>query len=70
MSQTSNQYRRSAPRNQQPKTLWDDLPHPESVDAGSQDLLSAIAGLAELYRQGILSDAEFETKKAELLQRL
>lgn len=42
----------------------------EPADAPAQDPLSTIAGLAELHREGILTDEEFEAKKTELLKRL
>jgi hypothetical protein len=38
--------------------------------AGHEDILSAIEGLAGLHARGILTDAEFSAKKAELLSRL
>ncbi|GIH19923.1 SHOCT domain-containing protein [Rugosimonospora africana] len=38
--------------------------------AGGADVPSQIAGLAQLRDQGIISDAEFETKKADLLSRM
>ncbi|MCY0964564.1 SHOCT domain-containing protein [Parathalassolituus penaei] len=37
---------------------------------GSGDIIATIERLAELHNRGILSDAEFSSKKAELLQRL
>ena len=41
-------------------------------DAGSwqRDILTAIERLGELQARGILTDAEFSAKKAELLGRL
>jgi hypothetical protein len=38
--------------------------------AGHEDILAAIEGLAGLYARGILTEAEFSAKKAELLARL
>jgi hypothetical protein len=38
--------------------------------AGHEEILSAIERLAELHARGILSEAEFSAKKAELLGRL
>jgi len=38
--------------------------------SSSEDIVSLIRKLAELKESGILTDAEFETKKAELLARL
>lgn len=35
-----------------------------------EEILSAIEGLGDLHRRGLLSDAEFQTKKAELLAQL
>jgi Short C-terminal domain len=37
---------------------------------GREDVLTAIERLAELYARGILTEAEFSAKKAELLGRL
>jgi Short C-terminal domain len=37
---------------------------------GHEDILAAIERLAELHARGILTEAEFSTKKAELLARL
>jgi len=34
------------------------------------DIISQIERLGELHKAGILTDAEFESKKAELLKRL
>lgn len=39
-------------------------------DAGSPDIFAAIERLAGLHAKGLLTDAEFSTKKAELLARL
>jgi hypothetical protein len=44
-------------------------PPPESP-ATNGDVFAAIEKLAALHNRGILSDAEFNTKKAELLSRL
>lgn len=38
--------------------------------AGPADILSFLERLAELHRKGVLTDAEFSAKKAELLARL
>jgi hypothetical protein len=40
------------------------------ASAGYQDTIAAIEGLAGLHARGILTDAEFSAKKAELLSRL
>jgi hypothetical protein len=48
-------------------------PAPELVHGGSGDpatIVAAIESLAGLHQRGILSDAEFAAKKAELLARL
>jgi hypothetical protein len=37
---------------------------------GHEDILTAIERMAELHAQGILTQAEFSAKKAELLARL
>jgi len=39
-------------------------------EAGSPDIFAAIERLAGLHAKGLLTDAEFSTKKAELLARL
>lgn len=41
-----------------------------AVSAGTGEILKLIEQLADLRSKGILSDSEFETKKAELLKRL
>lgn len=38
--------------------------------SGSTDVLSILERLAELHKKGVLTDAEFSSKKAELLARL
>lgn len=43
---------------------------PIASDVPAQDVTEQIAKLAALHAQGILTDAEFSDKKAELLQRL
>ncbi|PPQ34660.1 SHOCT domain-containing protein [Rhodopila globiformis] len=43
---------------------------PPSGSDTATDIFAAIEKLAELHRRGILSDAEFSSKKAELLGRL
>jgi Short C-terminal domain len=40
------------------------------ASAGHEDILAAIERLAELHARGILTEAEFSAKKAELLGRL
>jgi hypothetical protein len=40
------------------------------ASAGHEDTIAAIEGLARLHARGILTDAEFSAKKAELLGRL
>jgi hypothetical protein len=40
--------------------------HPET----GEDIPALIAKLGELHRQGVLSEEEFQQKKAELLGRL
>jgi hypothetical protein len=35
-----------------------------------EEIISAIEGLGDLHRRGLLSDSEFQTKKAELLAQL
>jgi hypothetical protein len=37
---------------------------------GHEDILTAIERLAELHARGVLTEAEFSAKKAELLDRL
>jgi hypothetical protein len=48
-----------APPNQAPRTT-----------RSPEEILSAIEGLGDLHRRGLLSDAEFHIKKAELLAQL
>jgi hypothetical protein len=43
---------------------------PAASTSAQDDLLEAVAKLGKLHEAGILTDQEFETKKAELLQRL
>ncbi len=43
---------------------------PAASGTGSADILSVLERLAELHRKGVLTDAEFSAKKAELLARL
>jgi hypothetical protein len=45
-------------------------PPSQTVPAGGGDVFAMIASLADLHAKGILSDAEFTSKKAELLARL
>ncbi|VVC06296.1 Bacterial PH domain protein [uncultured archaeon] len=45
-------------------------PHTKTSSVLQQDILDEIKKLANLKDQGILSDDEFKTKKAELLERL
>ncbi|MGE7153738.1 SHOCT domain-containing protein [Methylorubrum rhodesianum] len=45
-------------------------PGPAASNAGSADVLSVLERLAELHKKGVLTDAEFSSKKAELLARL
>lgn len=45
-------------------------PSPAAAEAGPADILSILERLAELHRKGVLTDAEFSGKKAELLARL
>ncbi len=49
----------SAPSNSRPRSM-----------RTPEEILSAIEGLGDLHRRGLLSDAEFQTKKAELLAQL
>lgn len=42
----------------------------QALPSGDRSVLDLIAQLAELHRTGVLSDAEFETKKQQLLDRL
>lgn len=45
-------------------------PTPQGANAAEVDMFAMIERLAELRQKGILSDAEFASKKAELLGRL
>jgi Short C-terminal domain len=42
----------------------------KTASAGHEDILAAIERMAELHARGILTEAEFSAKKAELLGRL
>ena len=46
------------------------VPAPPQAPAAEQDVFGKIERLSELHRKGILTDAEYEAKKAELLARL
>ena len=55
------------------QTAAQQTPVPEPAGAtgtGSADVFAAIERLADLHGKGILSDTEFNAKKAELLSRL
>ena len=43
---------------------------PRLVDDSSSDAADALQKLADLHAQGVLTDDEFEQKKAELMQRI
>lgn len=45
-------------------------PYPATAEAGSPDIFAAIERLASLHAKGVLTDAEYGNKKAELLARL
>ena len=45
-------------------------PNHGGAGRGAQDILSAIERLGDLHSKGVLTDAEFQTKKAELLAQL
>ena len=45
-------------------------PSPPALSGAEVDILATIEKLADLHSKGILSDAEFATKKAQLLARL
>lgn len=57
----------SAPRPAAAAAHWQG---PASAGADSADVLSILERLAELHKKGVLTDAEFSGKKAELLARL
>ena len=58
--------------NNQPNTQANpfEAPMPQQSTVDETDIFAKIERLAELRQKGILSDAEFATKKAELLSRL
>jgi hypothetical protein len=58
------------PAQQQPQQWSGAFQAPVSQASGEQDIFSKIERLAELKAKGILSNDEFETKKADLLSRL
>jgi len=41
-----------------------------TLESSPDDILGQIEKLGELYKNGVLTDVEFESKKAELLKRL
>lgn len=43
---------------------------PTSSQVSSEDIFSMLERLAELHKNGMLTDEEFATKKAELLARI
>jgi hypothetical protein len=60
-----------APLNPQPISQQGNQPQGFAASTGNeQDVLATIERLAGLQAKGILSDAEFAAKKAELLSRL
>lgn len=50
--------------------IFDQFVSSEAEESPSADIPAMIEKLAELHRKGILTDAEFQSKKAELLKRL
>lgn len=53
-----------------PAPFQHSVSHAPAPDAGSTDTFAAIERLAGLHAKGMLTDAEYSTKKAELLARL
>jgi hypothetical protein len=43
---------------------------PTSSHVSSEDIFATLERLAELYKNGVLTDEEFAAKKAELLARI
>ena len=61
----------SLPRLSSPTSVPEPVPPAASKASNASDsVLNTLERLAELHRQGILSDDEFAAKKTELLQRL
>jgi Short C-terminal domain len=52
----------------QPAPAW--TPPPASAAAPARDPMEALRQLGELKAAGVVTDAEFETKKAQLLQQI
>ena len=52
------------------KPVADQTPATSKAASGHEDILAAIERLAGLHARGILTEAEFSAKKAELLERL
>jgi hypothetical protein len=52
-----------------PAPVQNSMPYPPA-EAGSPDIFAAIERLADLHAKGVLTDAEYSSKKAELLARL
>jgi hypothetical protein len=53
-----------------PQPTMQPTPQPAPADAPSGDVFAALEKLGALRDRGVLSDAEFSAKKAELLARL
>jgi hypothetical protein len=60
--------KRSAPESDLSSIPWAELAEPEAGE-GTEDIATKIKKLAELRDKGILSEEEFQKKKAELLSR-
>lgn len=55
---------------QAPAPQLSSAPYPQASEAGAPDTFAAIERLADLHAKGMLTDAEYSAKKAELLARL
>jgi len=58
------------PRSASPEPAWTPSPSSVASGRGSDEVIAALEKLGDLKAKGILTEAEFSTKKAELLSRL
>jgi hypothetical protein len=58
------------PRSASPEPAWAPSSGSAASSRGSDDVIAALEKLGDLKAKGILTEAEFSTKKAELLSRL
>lgn len=59
-----------APQSASPAPAWTSNPESVMSNRGSEDVIASLEKLGDLKAKGILTEAEFAAKKAELLARL